>query len=107
MEQHEKNRQVSAGCANQMGGRKADSQERMRIREHMEVISSCGCHIGEVDRVEGDIIKLTKNDPQASGHHHFISMDWVAKVDDKVYLNKDAEETRRDWAEEPVGANPL
>jgi len=107
MKQYEKNGATGVGCSTQMGKNGTGKQERSKIREHMEVISSCGCHMGTVDRVEGDTIKLTKNDPQASGHHHFIPLDWVAKVDNKVYLNKDAAETRDNWAEEPVGANPL
>jgi hypothetical protein len=81
--------------------------ETSKIRDHMEVISSCGCHVGVVDRVEDERIKLTKDDPQASGHHHFIPLKWVARVEDKVYLNTDAAETRRDWEEEPVGHHPL
>ena len=38
-----------------------------QIREHMEVVGSDGEHVGTVDKVEGDRIKLTKDDPQAQG----------------------------------------
>jgi hypothetical protein len=76
------------------------SPTRASIREHMEVMSSCGCRIGTVDRVEGNEIKLTKNDPQAAGKHHLIPLGWVASVDNQVHLNKDAEEARRDWKTE-------
>ena len=31
-----------------------------QIREHMEVIGADGVHVGAVDKVEGDRIKLTK-----------------------------------------------
>jgi hypothetical protein len=74
------------------------------IREHMEVISSCGCHVGTIDRVEGDDIKLTKNDPEAAGQHHYIPVDWVESVDNQVHLRKNAEEVRRDWIPEAAGA---
>ena len=37
--------------------------------EHMEIKGSDGQHIGTVDRVEGNRIKLTKSD-QASGGQH-------------------------------------
>jgi len=67
-------------------------------------MSSCGCHVGTVDRVQGDTIKLTKNDPEAGGKHHTIPTNWVANVDDKVHLNKDADQTRREWKEEPMGS---
>ena len=37
------------------------------IREHMEIIGADGGHVGTVDKVEGESIKLTKNDPGAGG----------------------------------------
>jgi hypothetical protein len=73
------------------------------IREHMEVMGSCGTHLGTVDKVEGNSIKLAKNDPKAGGQHHWIPMDWVASVDDKVRLNKDCGEAQRDWQSAPTG----
>ena len=65
------------------------------IREHMDVISSCGCKVGKVDRVEGDSIKLTKAD-SPDGQHHLIPKSWVASVDEQVHLSKNAEEVRRE-----------
>ena len=68
-----------------------------QIREHMEVIGADGIHVGTVDRVEGDRIKLTKKDSGAQvsegtgsheGHHHFISLGLVAEVEgDQVRLS--------------------
>lgn len=64
------------------------------IREHMEVIGADGVHLGTVDKVEGNRIKLTKADSgQGSheGHHHFISLGLVAGVEgDKVRLSATA-----------------
>ena len=67
------------------------------IREHMEVIGADGVHVGTVDKVEGDRIKLTKKDSGAdvsegtgshAWHHHFISLGLVADVEgDKVRLS--------------------
>jgi hypothetical protein len=67
------------------------------IREHMEVIGADGVHVGTVDKVEGERIKLTKKDSDAdiegaegghSGHHHFISLGLVAGVEgDQVRLS--------------------
>ena len=60
------------------------------IREHMEVIGADGVHLGTVDRVSGDRIKLTKADSGAqleqaegahAGHHHYIPLGLVAAVD--------------------------
>lgn len=65
--------------------------ERSDIREHMEVIGADGVHVGTVDRVEGDRIKLTKRDSAAeiegaeggthTGHHHTIPLGLVAEVE--------------------------
>jgi hypothetical protein len=35
-----------------------------QIREHMEVRGADNVHLGVVDRVEGNEIKLSKNDPR-------------------------------------------
>jgi hypothetical protein len=61
------------------------------IKEHMEVIGADGVHVGTVDRVEGNRIKLTKRDSgegSHKGHHHFIDKGFVAGVEgDKVRLS--------------------
>ena len=67
------------------------------IREHMEVIGSDGSRVGTVDKVEGQTIKLAKNDPNASGSHHWIPMDWVQRVDQHVHLSKSRDEVSRNW----------
>ena len=56
------------------------------IREYMEVLGPEGRHVGTVDKVEGDRIKLTKNDPAADGEHHYVGLDQVASVDTAVRL---------------------
>lgn len=57
-----------------------------QITEHMNVIGADGVHVGTVDKVEGDRIKLTKNDsPQTEdgegAKHHYISIGLVAEVE--------------------------
>ena len=71
------------------------------IKEHMEVIGADGVHVGTVDHVEGDRIKLTKKDSGAEvsegsgsheGHHHYISGGLVAGVEgDQVRLTANAD----------------
>jgi len=52
------------------------------IAEHMEVIGADGVHIGTVDKVEGDRIKLTKADSGShESHHHYIPGGLVAAID--------------------------
>ena len=64
------------------------------IREHMDVIGADGVHVGTVDRVDGDRIKLTKADSgmgSHEGHHHYISTGLVAAVEgDTVRLAANA-----------------
>ena len=64
------------------------------IREHMEVIGADGVHVGTVDHVKGDRIKLVKADSgQGShqGHHHYVSIGLVADVEgDRVRLSANA-----------------
>ena len=74
-----------------------------KIQEHMEVVGSDGQHVGTVDHLDGQRIKLTKNDPAAGGEHHFIHVDSIASVDDKVKLNRTAAEAKDEWGVESVG----
>ena len=56
------------------------------IKEHMEVIGADGVHVGTVDKVEGNRIKLTKADSgegSHKGHHHYIDKGLVAGVEGK------------------------
>ena len=61
------------------------------IKEHMEVIGADGVHVGTVDRVEGNRIKLTRKDSGEGshrGHHHYIDRGLVAGVEgNKVRLS--------------------
>jgi hypothetical protein len=55
-----------------------------QIREHMEVIGADGVHVGTVDHIDGDRIKLTKADSgegSHQGHHHYISQGLIAGVE--------------------------
>ncbi len=65
------------------------------IREHMQVIGADGVPVGTVDHVEGDRIKLTRNDSgfgAHEGHHHYISRGLVAEVEgDVVRLSANAD----------------
>jgi hypothetical protein len=51
----------------------------------MEVRSADGSHLGTVDGLEGDRIKLTRND-SPDGQHHYVSLDAVERVDEHVHL---------------------
>lgn len=61
------------------------------VKKNMEVIGADGAHVGTVDGIEGNRIKLTKADSGAgghAGHHHYISAGLVAGVEgNKVRLS--------------------
>jgi hypothetical protein len=76
------------------------------IREHMEVIGADGVHVGTVDSVDGDRIKLSKSDSsaqmeqgqpageefsqmeQSERRHHYIPLGLVADIEgDRVRLS--------------------
>lgn len=77
--------QFAQGSGGQMGSGNAFAGQ---IREHMEVVGADEVHLGTVDAVDGDRIKLTKRDSDAGyeggqhhGHHHYISTGLIAAVE--------------------------
>jgi hypothetical protein len=68
-----------------------------QIKEHAEVIGADGVHLGTVDHVDGDRIKLTKADSAQAedgqgAKHHYIPLGLVAGVEDgKVRLSANAD----------------
>lgn len=71
---------------------------RDRIKEHMPVVCSNEGQFGVVDKVEGDTIKLTKDQ---SGQHHLIPQSWVTRVDDKVHVDRPGQQAMREWMISP------
>lgn len=74
------------------------------IREHMEVVGADGVHVGTVDRMEGDRIKLTKRDSGEGshrGHHHYIPASLIAGVDgNQVWLSANSDVVADEFEEE-------
>jgi hypothetical protein len=67
---------------------------QLNIKEDMEVIGADGVHVGTVDHVVGNRIKLKKRD-NSDGihkeHHHYIELGFVADVEgSKVRLSANA-----------------
>ncbi|RYG70335.1 DUF2171 domain-containing protein [bacterium] len=71
-----------------------------QIKDHMEVVGSDGEHVGIVDHLDGDKIKLTHGDSNADGKHHFLPQSLIAKVDEYVTLSITAEEALAQWETE-------
>ena len=64
-----------------------------QVKEHMEIVGADDVHVGTVDKVEGDRIKMTKPDSGShSSHHHYISGGLVAAVQgNKIRLSANAD----------------
>ena len=86
------------------------------IQEHAEVIGADGVHVGTVDHVDGDRIKLTKKDSGAEvdgatgaheGHHHYISQGLIAAVEDDGTVRLSANADVAVTFEEEDGGKPI
>ena len=81
--------------------RQTKRQMLQSIREHTEVVDQNGERIGTVDKVRGDTIILTKNDPEAGGVHRSFSCSLLERVEGgKVYLSGDKDSIRNQLREE-------
>lgn len=68
------------------GGSGSDGTLASRLQKHQEVVDWDGRHVGTIDHIDGDRIKLTRQD-SADGEHHYLSLSDVAGVEDgKVRL---------------------
>jgi hypothetical protein len=65
-----------------------------QIKPHAQVVGLDDQVIGKVDHIEGQSLKLTKDD---TGKHHLIPLDWIDRVDDKIHVNKKADEVQKTW----------
>jgi hypothetical protein len=60
-----------------------------QIQEHADVVDANGNYVGTVDHVDGNRIKLTRQD-SPDGQHHYIDANQVESVEDgTVTLSSD------------------
>jgi hypothetical protein len=65
--------------------------DHSNIKAGAEVIGADGVHIGTVDHVEGERIKLSRKD-SVNEKHHWIAAGLVAEIEgDKVRLSANAD----------------
>jgi hypothetical protein len=72
----------------------------------MEIIGADGVHLGTVDKVEGERIKLTKKDSGVahSDHHHYLPAGLIAEVEgDAIRLSANADVAAGLFEEEESG----
>lgn len=80
----------------------AQTTAASQIREHMEVKGSDGGHVGTVDKIEGTMMTLTRDDPAAGGVHHDLPVEYVASVSGgAVLLRMSAADAKRTWTVSP------
>lgn len=77
------------------GGENLKGMNTQNIKEHMPIVCSNNGQFGTVDRVEGDMIKLTKDQ---QGQHHWIPTSWVKSVDDKVHVDRPGDQAMKEWS---------
>jgi hypothetical protein len=72
--------------------KESDMPEANVIAEHMEVLGADGVHVGTVDHLDGNRIKLTKASSD-DGEHHYVSTAYVQDIrGNTVTLTKPAAE---------------
>lgn len=73
-----------------------------QIREGLPVVGSENGQFAVVDHLEGsDLIKLNKD---SKGLHHYIPIDWVTKVDNKVHIDRTRDQAMKEWTDSPKNA---
>jgi hypothetical protein len=72
-----------------------------QIREGLEVVGSDGDHVGTVDSLSGQLLKLKKSDPASGGTHHYLDLGLVTGVEGNVIsLLVPAAEAKERWSDE-------
>jgi hypothetical protein len=66
------------------------------IKPHMPVVCSDDGQFATVDHIEGhSSIKLAKDE---AGQHHYIPLEWVTSVDDKVHIDRPVKQAMQEWS---------
>jgi hypothetical protein len=102
--------QQNAGGSGQFGSGQSDynagqqsqfdagdsGQFRDQLREHMDVVDANGEHCGTIDSIDGDRIKLTRND-STDGQHHYVEIGQIAGIEGgQVRLNSTSQAGQAD-----------
>lgn len=70
-----------------------------QIKSGTPVVCSENGQFAVVDHMEGsDTIKLNKDN---QGQHHYIPLNWVSKVDDKVHIDRPKSQAVAEWSNSP------
>ena len=62
------------------------------IKEHQKILGADGTHVGTVDHLDGERIKMSRSD-SVDGQHHYLSTGLIASVDEEgVHLSANGAE---------------
>jgi hypothetical protein len=78
----------------------------MGIHPNMRVVGSDGNHVGLVEKLDGDLIKLARTHVRAGGLNHWIPLAWVSSVEEVVTLDRDSVRAQREWQRSPAATEP-
>ena len=67
------------------------------IREHMPIVCSDGGQFGKVDHVEGQYIKVARDNAAHDNQHHWFPLSWVTSVDNQVHVDRPGNQAMKDW----------
>lgn len=73
-----------------------------KIKEHMPIVCSEGVQFGTVDHLDGNAIKVTKDE---QGQHHWIPLSWVTRVDEHVHIDRPGKQAMQEWSTSPPNGN--
>ena len=76
-----------------------NTTETSKIKPHMPVVGSNNGQFAIVDHIEGKSLKLTKDD---KGEHHYIPLEWIKTVDDKVHIDRPSNQAMNEWSTRPL-----
>ncbi len=71
-----------------------------QIKPHMPVVCSNNGQFATVDHLEGT--KCIKLERDKQGVHHYIPLEWVTVVDDKVHVDRPGKQAMKEWSDKPL-----
>ena len=70
-----------------------------QLREGQKVVGADRNHVGTIDSISGELLKLKKNDPSSGGEHHYLDVGLIASVSaNEVVLNVTTAEAMERWS---------
>lgn len=71
------------------------------LREGQRVVGSDRGHVGTIDGIEGQLMKLKKNDPASGGVHHYLDVKLIGSTSfNEVVLTVSTAEAMARWSNE-------